>query len=150
MEKKIAIKYVGLSKRRIAWSCMGKLYTYSVKDGDVIYVPESQLNKIFGFGAFEKIIVSNKPTKAKTKKKDKINNKIKFKDEAKKILKEKEIKVEKIINEGNIVKVISDTNKYFGKTGTVIKITTGGVCRVKLDNDTAKYRRLDDDILEVV
>lgn len=181
MEKKIKMKYLGIGKRRISWSCMGKLYSYVVNEGDVVEVPESQSSTITAFAPFqtldvvedgigfsEKRVTNKEKEKKKSeeKNKDKILNSIQPEDNNTKDETEvvelsvddkkeekpetKDEKKNEEIEEGARVKVVDEDNKHNGKVGTVIKITTGGVFRVKLDNDTAKYRRLDNDILELV
>jgi hypothetical protein len=68
----VVLRYLGSGKKRISWVSSGQQFSYVVRPGDVIRLPQSELMKAMGVAPFEIVseVVIKKPVKVK-KPKDK-------------------------------------------------------------------------------
>jgi len=65
------VKFNGTNKARVSWNSMGKVYSYNVRPGEVLGIPDDQVNNICATGPF--IIISGPKKKNKG---PKINKKV--------------------------------------------------------------------------
>jgi hypothetical protein len=53
------VKYNGTNKAKVSWNSMGKAFSYNVRPGEVIAIPDDQVNNIRAAGSFSIISAPN-------------------------------------------------------------------------------------------
>lgn len=51
------LRFNGVKKKRATWSSMGKVYSYNLKPGSIIDLPENQVGNVGAFGSFVRLDV---------------------------------------------------------------------------------------------
>lgn len=63
------VKYLGTNKARVSWTSMGRGFSYNVRPGEIIVVPDDQVNNIRAAGSFSIVSAPSKNQKPKVNKK---------------------------------------------------------------------------------
>jgi hypothetical protein len=101
------VKFNGVKKAKVTWCSMGKVYSYNVRPGEVLAIPDDQVNNIRATGSF---LVVSAPHLAKRK--PKVNKKVLKKEEPIKVVKltpvvEPEPEVE-VVEEPEVEEVVEE------------------------------------------